>query len=77
VAAIPEVCELTSATLLVGEAIFTGLETAVTGCESPWTAAGSEPRVIIGIGSDLTDIRRIQGSLDPLRRAIHRRIFTD
>jgi holo-[acyl-carrier protein] synthase len=33
--------------------------------------------VIIGIGSDLTDIRRIQGSLDRFGERFTRRIFTD
>ena len=70
IAAIPEIVELNIGHFLIGEAIFTGLERR----DQPDSGAdgrgagrfgpkGRGGGLIIGIGSDLTDIRRIEKTL--------------
>ena len=66
IAAIPEVVELNIGHFLIGEAIFAGLEPAIRRMRSldGQGPASEARRVIIGLGSDLTDIRRIEQSLE-------------
>jgi hypothetical protein len=65
VAAIPEVRELNIGHFLVGEAIFVGLEPAIREMRRIMERRGRQGRrVIIGIGNDLVDIRRIEKSLE-------------
>jgi hypothetical protein len=62
VLAIPEVRELNIGHFLIGEAVFVGLAPAIARMRAAMDEAGSF--VIIGVGADLCDIRRIQDSLD-------------
>ena len=65
IAAIPEVVELNIGHFLVGEAIFAGLDPAIRRMRALMDKAAQRARrVIIGIGSDITDIRRIEKSLE-------------
>ena len=77
VAAIPQLAELNIGHFLVGEAIFTGLEASVRAdARSLWDGY-LEARVIVGIGSDLCNIERIQASLDRFGDRFLNRVFTE
>jgi hypothetical protein len=75
---IPEVRELNIGHFLVGEAIFVGLDAAIREMRRIMDAArrGSR-RVILGIGNDLVDIRRIESSLERFGDRFVQRIFTE
>ena len=80
VAAIPEVAELNIGHFLIGEAIFIGLDAAIQRMRALMDearAAGEAARMIIGIGSDLTDIRRIEKTLERFGERFTHRIFTE
>ena len=70
IAAIPELAELNIGHFLIGEAIFTGLDPAIRrmraadGCGRARDADRGGGGLIIGIGSDLADIRRIEQTLE-------------
>ena len=66
IAAIPEVRELNIGHFLIGEAIFVGLEPAIREMRRIMDAARApgDRRVILGIGNDLCDIKRIEKSLE-------------
>jgi len=78
IAAIPQVMELNIGHFLIGESI----SCRPVACHCPHAPVdGRRPGrgcgVIIGIGSDLSDIRRIQGSLDRFGTRFTNRIFTE
>jgi pyridoxine 5-phosphate synthase len=81
IAAIPELCELNIGHFLIGEAVFTGLDDAVRRMRALINAARCRPssgrRMIVGIGSDLTDIRRIEAALARFGERFTQRSFTD
>ncbi len=79
VAAIPEVRELNIGHFLVGEAIFVGLEQAIREMRRVMDAARTRRSrcVILGIGNDLIDIRRIEKSLERFGDRFVQRIFTE
>ncbi len=66
--------ELNIGHFLIGEAIFVGLPAHDRPDAGPH---GRGARVIVGIGSDLSDIRRIQGSLDRFGERFVQRVFTE
>ena len=74
VAAIPQLAELNIGHFLVGEAIFTGLD-----AQRPPDARadGRSAVMIVGIGSDLCNIERIEKSLDRFGDRFLNRVFTD
>ena len=75
IAALPEIVELNIGHFLIGEAIFVGLaRDASARCARRWTR-GAARRMIIGIGSDLCDIRRVEETLAQVRRALHRALL--
>ena len=77
IAAIPQVVELNIGHFLIGEAIFVGLEPAIRRMRALMDEARAR-RVIIGLGSDLSDIRRIQDTLDRFgERFIQPRLHRD
>ncbi len=73
VAAIPQLAELNIGHFLVGEAIFTGLEDSVRRMRG----IDGRSAVIVGIGSDLCNIERIQASVDRFGDRFLNRVFTD
>jgi pyridoxine 5-phosphate synthase len=73
VAAIPQLAELNIGHFLVGEAIFTGLDASVRAD----ARADGRGAMIVGIGSDLCNIERIQKSLDRFGDRFLNRVFTD
>ena len=85
VAAIPQIAELNIGHFLIGEAIFTGLDAAcdaradgrrMTTCAQPdGRQLGSG--MIVGIGSDLCNIERIENSLDRFGEQFLNRVFTE
>ena len=75
IAALPEIVELNIGHFLIGEAVFGGLADAVQACAPPWTAA-ARGRMIIGIGSDLIDVRRIERTIERHGERFLDRIFT-
>ena len=87
VAAIPEPGELNIGHFLIGEAIFGGLDSAIrrmralmdeARAESAASAAHDPGRaMILGIGSDLIDIRRIEETLERFGDRFIERIFTE
>ena len=78
IAALPEIAELNIGHFLVGEAMFSGLSRRREG-----NACGHGPRprqdaaMIIGIGSDLIDVRRIEKVIERHGDRFLDRIFTD
>ncbi len=82
VAAIPTIVELNIGHFLIGEAIFTGLETAIRRMRALMDRARARARgerpagMILGIGSDLIDIRRIEKTLERFGERFLDRIFT-
>ena len=84
IAALPEIVELNIGHFLIGEAVFVGLAEAVQdACAPRWIAAARsgadvhEPAMILGIGSDITDIRRIAKVIERHGERFLERIFTD
>ena len=73
IAAIPQLAELNIGHFLVGEAIFTGLEASVRAMRPAMDSCA----MIVGIGSDLCNIERIQKSLDRFGDRFLSRVFTD
>ncbi len=73
VAAIPQLAELNIGHFLVGEAIFTGLEDSVR----QMRALMDTGPMILGIGSDLCNIERIQASVDRFGDRFLSRVFTE
>ena len=73
IAAIPQLAELNIGHFLVGEAIFTGLDAS----GAPHARADGRGAVIVGLGSDLCTIERIQTSLDRFGDRFLNRVFTD
>ena len=73
IAAIPQLAELNIGHFLVGEAIFTGLEASVRRMR----ALDGRGAMIVGIGSDLCNIERIQASVDRFGDRFLNRVFTD
>ena len=79
IAALPEIVELNIGHFLIGEAVFVGLAEA---CANDARRDGSRPRagrerMILGIGSDLIDIRRIATVIERHGERFLGRIFTD
>ena len=76
---IPDVRELNIGHFLIGEAIFVGLEQAIREMRRVMDAArgARSRRVILGIGNDLIDIRRIEKSLERFGDRFVQRIFTE
>ncbi len=77
IAAIPQIAELNIGHFLIGEAIFVGLEEAVRRMRSAMDAADEDQKMIIGLGSDLCNIERIQASLDRFGDKFVARVFTE
>ena len=81
VAAIPELAELNIGHFLIGEAIFVGLErerAADARADGRGAASGRRGGLmILGIGSDLIDIRRIEKTLERYGERFIGRVFTD
>ena len=78
IAAIPEIAELNIGHFLIGEAIFTGLDPAIRRMRALMDAARRRGGgLIIGLGSDLADIRRIEATLERFGERFVARIFTD
>ena len=85
VARLPQVVELNIGHFLIGEAIFDGLASAVKRMrvlmdearqeQICWRAG--EAGVILGIGNDIIDIRRIERTLERYGERFIARIFTD
>ena len=76
-AAIPQIVELNIGHFLIGEAIFLGLDEAVKAMRTAMDEGRAQARLmIIGIGSDLCDIRRIERSLERFGDRFTHRIFT-
>ena len=73
IAAIPQLAELNIGHFLVGEAIFTGLEASVR-ADARADGCGA---MIVGLGSDLCNIERIQKSLDRFGDRFLNRVFTE
>ena len=75
IAGLPQVVELNIGHFLIGEAIFVGLAATVSAMRAAMDdgrRARGTPPVIVGIGSDLCDVRRIEQDARALRRAVHR-----
>ena len=79
IAALPEIVELNIGHFLIGEAIFVGLDDAIRamrGAMDRGRRADGEARMILGLGSDLVDIRRIEKVLARHGDRFIERIFT-
>ena len=79
VARIPEIVELNIGHFLVGEAIFTGLGPAIARMRALMDEARKPARVaamILGIGNDVIDIRRIEKAIERYGERFLNRIFT-
>ena len=79
IAALPEIVELNIGHFLVGEAIFGGLAGTVKAMRAAMDRGAGAPArdMIIGIGSDITDIRRIEKVIERHGERFLSRIFTD
>ena len=79
VARLPEIVELNIGHFLIGEAIFVGLAEAVRTMRDLMdeARAAAVARMIIGIGSDTIDIRRVEQVLERHGERFTQRIFTD
>ena len=64
VAAIPQIVELNIGHFLIGEAVFMGLDEAVRAMRAAMDEGRARAFMILGIGSDLCDIRRIERSIE-------------
>ena len=76
VAAIPEVRELNIGHFIMGEALFVGLDAAVRRMRHEIDIARGQ-RMIIGIGQDMCDIRRIEKSIAEFGDRFTNRVFTE
>ena len=79
---LPEIVELNIGHFLVGEAVFDGLaacdqDDARGDGPRPRSAQIAQARMILGIGSDLIDIRRIEKVIERHGERFLKRIFTD
>ena len=83
IAELPQVVELNIGHFLVGEAIFVGLDAAIKRMRGRWTkaapapAAAGEAAMIVGIGSDLCDIRRVERTIARFGERFIERCFTE
>ena len=77
----PEIAELNIGHFLIGEAIFVGLSQSVRRMRAPMDEARLSGRcdgeMIVGIGSDLIDIRRVEKTLERYGERFIARVFTD
>ena len=76
IAGIPEIAELNIGHFIIGEAIFSGLDSTVKRMRDLMDTArasvlGEIDGLILGIGNDLIDIRRIEQTLDRFGRPLH------
>ena len=69
IAAIPHIRELNIGHFLIGEAIFTGLEASIAEMRALMDEARA---MILGLGNDLIDIRRIEKTIADPWRAVPR-----
>ena len=86
IAAMPEIVELNIGHFLIGEAIYSGLDSAIKRMRSTMDGArrtdcvtGDSPHqamMILGIGSDLIDTRRIERTLERFGERFTTRCFT-
>ena len=80
IAALPEIVELNIGHFLIGEAVFDGLAEAVRRMRAAMDRGRARsrrwPAMIIGIGSDITDVRRIAKVIDRHGERFIDRIFT-
>src|SRR5262249_48374734 len=72
IASLPQVVELNIGHFLIGEAVFEGLSETVKFMR----AAMDRGRMIIGLGSDIVDVRRIADVIDRHGERFLGRIFT-
>ena len=78
IAAIPQVMELNIGHFLIGEAIFVGLGEAIAEMSRLMDEArGRRGFMILGIGNDIIDIRRIEQSLERFGDRFVQRLFTE
>lgn len=86
IARLPQVVELNIGHFLIGEAIFGGLARAIERMralmeearrEAAIEFAAGEVGVILGVGNDLIDIRRIEKTLERFGERFIARVFTD
>ncbi len=78
IAALPEIVELNIGHFLIGEAVFVGLDNAIRAMRDAMDRGRrrSAGRMILGLGSDLVDIRRIEKVLARHGDRFIQRIFT-
>ena len=76
IAAIPEVMELNIGHFLIGEAIFRGLGPAIEEMRRRMDLAPGRG-MILGIGSDLANIERIEATLARFGDRFRNRVFTE
>jgi hypothetical protein len=80
IAALPEIAELNIGYYMIGEALFVGLGETVRAMRAAMDRGRqnlAEPDMIIGIGSDLIDIRRVAKVIERHGERFLDRIFTD
>ena len=80
IAALPEIVELNIGHFLIGEAMFIGLAAAIKTMRAAMDrgrASDERCRMILGIGSDIIDIRRIEKVIERHGERFLARIFTD
>ncbi len=80
IAGLPEIVELNIGHFLVGEAIFVGLAQSVRTMRAAMDEGARARRrrpMIVGIGSDLCDIRRIEETLERFGERFLARCFTE
>ena len=78
IAEIAEIVELNIGHFLIGEAIFAGLDAAVRAMRSAMDRGRAQrgPTMILGIGSDITDVRRIAKVIERHGDRFLDRVFT-
>ena len=80
IATLPEIVELNIGHFLIGEAIFEGLDAGraqhARGDGSRPSASGQNRAMILGIGSDITDVRRIAKVIERHGDRFLDRVFT-
>ena len=80
---LPEIVELNIGHFLIGEAIFGGLRQSNRACASDGRGPGGNARrgrttpMIVGIGNDICDIRRIEKTLARYGERFLDKVFTD
>jgi hypothetical protein len=77
IAAIPELAELNIGHFLVGEAIFRGLGPAIEEMRPTDGPGARSRRMILGIGTDLANIERIEATLARFGDRFRNRVFTE